>query len=151
MYAIRSYYEQFIARQPILNAQKRLFAYELLYRGAADYKLADVSGEKATTSLLSSAFLTRDIDEISNHKPCFINFTQKLIEQNIPASFPKSQVVVELLESIEPNEKVVAVCKSLFQQGYTIALDDFVFERKYLKLLEYVSIIKIDVRRNNFV
>lgn len=138
--------EQFIARQPILNTQKRLFAYELLYRGAGDYKLSDVSGEKATMSLLSSAFLTKDIDEISNHKPCFINFTQKLVEQNIPASFPKKQVVVELLEDIEPNERVVNVCKSLAQKGYTLALDDFIFDRKFLPLLEHVQIVKIDVR-----
>ena len=67
--------EQFIARQPILNAHQRLFAYELLYRGAHDYLLAEVSGNKATTSLLSSAFLTRDIKDISSHQPCFINFT----------------------------------------------------------------------------
>lgn len=138
--------EQFIARQPILNTQKRLFAYELLYRGAGDYKLSDVSGEAATMSLLSSAFLTKDIDEISNHKPCFINFTQKLVEQNIPASFPKKQVVVELLEDIEPNERVVNVCKSLAQKGYTLALDDFIFDRKFLPLLEHVQIVKIDVR-----
>lgn len=138
--------EQFIARQPILNVNKRLFGYELLYRGAADYKLDDVSGDKATMSLLSSAFLTRDIDEISNHKPCFINFTQKLIEQNIPASFPKKQVVVELLEDIEPNDRVMAVCKRLSQQGYTLALDDFVFHRQFLPLMEFIDIVKIDVR-----
>jgi c-di-GMP-related signal transduction protein len=96
--------------------------------------------------VLSSTFLTRDIDDISNHKPCFITFTQKLIEQNIPASFPKKQVVVELLETIEPNDRVIAVCRSLSQQGYQIALDDFIFDRKLVKLLEYVSIVKIDVR-----
>lgn len=138
--------EQIIARQPILNVHKRLFGYELLYRGAHDYTLADVSGERATMSLLSSTFLTRDIREISNHKPCFINFTQKLIEQNIPASFPKSQIVVELLEDIEPNTKVISVCRRLSEKGYILALDDFVFNRKFLPLLDYVNIVKIDVR-----
>ena len=75
--------EQFIARQPILNVHKKLFGYELLYRGAHDYALANVSGERATASLLSSAFLTRDIKEISSFRPCFVNFTQDLIEKNI--------------------------------------------------------------------
>lgn len=138
--------EQYIARQPILNIHKRLFGYELLYRGAKNYKLADVSGDRATSALLSSAFLTRDIKEISNHRPCFINFTQNLIEQNVPASFPKSQIVVELLEDIEPNKKVISVCRNLSNEGYKIALDDFVFHRKFIPLLDFVDIIKIDVR-----
>lgn len=136
----------FIARQPILNAHKKLHGYELLYRGTKDAALDDVSGERATTALLSSVFLTKDIQELSNYRPCFINFTQHLIEQNLPASFPKSQIVVELLEDIEPTEKVVAVCKCLHNKGYKLALDDFIFHRKYLPLLEYIDIIKIDVR-----
>ena len=36
---------QYIARQPILNVHKKLFAYELLYRGDKDYTLDQVSGE----------------------------------------------------------------------------------------------------------
>ena len=43
----------YLARQPIFNVHRKLHAYELLYRGYKDYTLADVSGNKATTSLLS--------------------------------------------------------------------------------------------------
>ena len=138
--------EQFIARQPILNVHKKLFGYELLYRGVDDYALANVSGERATASLLSSAFLTKDIKEISSFRPCFINFTQDLIEKNIPASFPKSQIIIEVLESVQPTKRVVSVCRRLREEGYQIALDDFVFNRKLLPMIELASIIKIDVR-----
>lgn len=138
--------EQYIARQPILNVHKRLYGYELLYRGANDYKLADVSGNRATMSLLSGAFLTREIKELSGSKPCFINFTQELLERNIPASFPKTQIVVEILEDIEPTEKIVSICRKLHKDGYVIALDDFIFHRKWLPLLEFAQIVKIDVR-----
>ncbi len=71
--------DQYIARQPILDIYQRLYAYELLYRGADHYTLDKVSGNKATTSLLSSAFLTQGIAQISDNKPCFINFTEDLI------------------------------------------------------------------------
>jgi len=138
--------DQYIARQPILNVHKRLYGYELLYRGAHDYTLAQVSGNRATASLLSSTFLTRGIDEISGMRPCFINFTQDLLERNLPAAFPKNQIVVEILENVEPTPKLISVCKSLKDDGYTIALDDFVYNRKLEPLLECAQIVKIDVR-----
>ena len=90
---------QFIARQPIFTPYLRVHAYELLYRGASDYALENVSGDKATTSLLSSTFLTREIKDISSFKPCYINFTQNLLEKRLPLSFPSTTVVVEILES----------------------------------------------------
>lgn len=138
--------DQYIARQPILNVHKRLYAYELLYRGAESYTLQNVSGNRATASLLSSTFLTRGIEEISGMRPCFINFTQDLLERNLPAAFPKNQIVIEVLENVEPTDKLIAVCKKLHDEGYKIALDDFVYSRKLEPLIALADIIKIDVR-----
>ncbi|HSL40991.1 MAG TPA: EAL domain-containing protein, partial [Desulforhopalus sp.] len=138
--------EQFIARQPILDTQKRLFGYELLYRGPAGKMLGQVSGEQATSSLLSSAFLTGDIDILANGRPCFVNFTQELLENNLPANFPKGKIVVEILEDVEPTAKVLSVCRALNESGYTLALDDFVYQRKFEPLLELAKIVKIDIR-----
>ncbi len=136
----------YIARQPILTIHKRLFAYELLYRGYDDNTLSDVSGNKATTSLLTSAFLTEGISSISGSKPCFINFTEDLLLKNVPFSFPKSQIVVEVLEDVRPTKKVIEALKNLSTNGYKIALDDFVYDRKLEPLIELAEIIKIDVR-----
>lgn len=138
--------EQFIARQPILDINKRLYAYELLYRGNSGNLLGEVSGEKATTSLLSSAFLTGDIKVISNNKLCFINFTKDLLESNLPLNFPKTKIVVEILEDVEPTAEIISICKKLKENGYTLALDDFIYHRKFEPLLELVKIVKIDVR-----
>ncbi len=138
--------EQFIARQAIFNVHKKVYAYELLYRGCKHYTLDKVSGERATTSLLTSAFLTRDIDDISSHKPCFINFTQNLLEKMLPESFPKRSIVVEILEDVEPTPKLINACQQLKDKGYVIALDDFVYERKFIPLLKLADIVKIDFR-----
>jgi EAL and modified HD-GYP domain-containing signal transduction protein len=138
--------EQFIARQPILGINKRLYGYELLYRGVPGKLLGQVSGEQATASLLSSAFLTGDIEVISNNRLCFINFTQELLENNLPFSFPKTKVVVEILEDVEPTPQIINICRRLKESGYTLALDDFVYKRKFDPLLELVKIVKIDIR-----
>ncbi|GAB6191189.1 EAL and HDOD domain-containing protein [Desulfocastanea catecholica] len=138
--------EQVIARQPILDINKRLYGYELLYRGASGNMLGQVSGEQATASLLSSAFLTGDIEIISNNRLCFINFTKDLLENNLPLNFPKTKIVVEILEDIEPTAEIISMCRNLKENGYTLALDDFVYDRKFEPLLELVTIVKIDVR-----
>jgi c-di-GMP-related signal transduction protein len=136
----------FIARQPILNAHKRLFAYELLYRGTKKSTLATASGNKATTSVLSSAFLTEGIDRISGSRPCFINFTRELLLQYIPLSFPKKLIVVEVLEDIPPTPDIVDVCRKLRSEGYTIALDDFIYDPSLDPLINVADIIKFDLR-----
>lgn len=136
----------FLARQPIFTSNKRVFAYELLYRGSVDTPLSMVGGDRATTSLLSSALVTEGIEKISNHKPCFINFTRELLLKQIPLSFSPQQIVVEVLEDVPVDDEVLAFCRMLKKQGYTIALDDFVFDRTLLPLIELSDIIKFDFR-----
>ncbi len=138
--------EQFIARQPILNLNKKLYGYELLYRGGPGRMLGQVSGEQATAGLLTSAFLTGDINVISNNRLCFVNFTSDLLEKNLPFSFPKTKIVVEILEDVKPTPNIISVCRNLKENGYTLALDDFVYRRELEPLLELVNIVKIDIR-----
>ncbi len=135
----------FIARQPIFTAHKRLHGYELLYRGTKTSTLDNTNGNKATTSVLSSAFLTEGIEKISGLRPCFINFTRDLLLQNLPASFPKTQVVVEVLEDVPPTPDIVAICTKLKNDGYTIALDDFIYDRSLEPLISIADIIKFDI------
>ncbi|MEE4240779.1 MAG: HDOD domain-containing protein [Desulfopila sp.] len=136
----------FLARQPIFNVNKRVFAYELLYRGATDTSIKTIGGSKATTSLLTSVFLTEGIDKISNSKPCFINFTRDLLVRGIPLTFSKSQIVVEVLEDVPPDPEVLVICEKLRKKGYIIALDDFVYDSSLDPLIALADIIKLDFR-----
>jgi EAL and modified HD-GYP domain-containing signal transduction protein len=103
-------------------------------------------GDRATTSLLTGAFLTEGLETISDNKPCFINFTHDLLVKNIPAVFPKTKIIVEILEDVQPTDEVIAACKNLKELGYTLAMDDFVYEKKLKPLIELADIIKIDFR-----
>ncbi len=138
--------DMYIARQPIFTVHKKLFAYELLYRGTKEHNLTNISGNKATTSILSTTFLTEGIDIIAANKPCFVNFTEELLINQIPFSFPKSQIVIEILEDVRPTKEVIAICRKLSKEGYQIALDDFIYDRSLEPLIELADIIKIDVR-----
>ncbi len=54
-------------------------------------------------------------------------------------------MVLEILETVEPTQRVIEAIASLSQQGYTIALDDFVFHDRFRPFLELSDIVKIDV------
>lgn len=136
----------YIARQPIFNFNKRVYAYELLFRSKANQHLKDTDGNQATSCVLTSTFITEGIEKIAAYKPCFINFTQDLIEKNAPLSFPKTNTVIEILEDVEPTKKVISACRAFKNEGYTIALDDFVFHKKFVPLIRLAHIIKIDFR-----
>ncbi len=133
-----------IARQPIFSFNKRLYAYELLFRGNDDLSLEKTEGNRATSILLSSTFLTEGIEKITGSKPCFVNFPEQLLLKNIPAAFPKNRLVVEILEDVEPTPEIIAACKKLKKEGYTLALDDFVYHHRFDPLLELADIVKVD-------
>lgn len=52
--------------------------------------------------------------------------------------------MVEVLEDVNPDEKVLAACQELVAKGYKLALDDFVFTEAWRPLVKLAKIIKID-------
>lgn len=99
--------ETIIARQPLFNHNKRLFAYELLYRGTTSLSLEKIGGERATSSLLTSAILIEGLEKTSNNKPCFIKFTEELLTNNIVENYPKNKIIIEILEDLTPTPEIL--------------------------------------------
>ena len=58
---------------------------------------------------------------------------------------PKS-VVLEVLETVEPDEEVIAACKSLKEMGYQIALDDFCIRTGMENMVGLADFVKVDFR-----
>lgn len=136
----------FVARQPIFNQQRQIFAYELLFRTGMSNAFPGVDGDMATSSLLSSSFFTVGIEQIASGHKAFINFTEDMLIQGVPAMFPRDCVVVEVLEDVRPTDAVIAACRELVEKGYTLALDDYVHAENLTPLIELARIIKIDFR-----
>lgn len=136
--------DTFVARQPIFSNKKEIYAYELLFRSGLSNAFPDIDGAKATTSLLSSSFFTSGIDRISGGKLSFINFNEELLLSGYPEMFPSSKIVIEVLEDVAPDESIISAISGLTEKGYIVALDDFVYEEKFDKLIDFADIIKID-------
>ena len=136
--------DAYVARQPIFDKRKKIYAYELLFRdGTANY-VPDIDGDLATTTLLSNSFFAIGMDNMTDGKKSFINFTQNLLENKVPLLLPKQSTVIEILEDVKPESSVIEACREISQKGYSIALDDFEYSRSLLPLISFADIIKFD-------
>jgi EAL and modified HD-GYP domain-containing signal transduction protein len=137
--------DTFVARQPIFDINEDVVAYELLFRNNNEHnKFNNIDGDVATSKVIINSFLLIGINNLTNGKKAFINFTENLILNDIASLLPKEYVTIEILESVTPSKDIIRSCKNLKQAGYTIALDDFVLLDNLDELIKLADIIKID-------
>lgn len=136
--------EVYVGRQPIFDRYNEVFGYELLYRRSMNNFYEGVDGNQATRDLIYNAFFAMQIDDLTEGKVGFINFTDTMVRDLVPEILPKEQLVIEILENSIVDQDLIQACKSLKEKGYILALDDFVLNPSFEPLLELVDIIKIE-------
>lgn len=135
----------FIARQPIFDADLNVQAYELLFRDE-DTSVANIGdGNMASSQVMINAFLEIGIDTISDNRISFINLTRDFIVGQLPLPVAPNAVVIEILEDITVDDELLTALKSFSAQGFSLALDDYVFTEDKKPLFEIVDIVKIDI------
>lgn len=136
----------YVARQPIFDRDKNVYAYELLFRDGEQNCFPDISPDEATSKIITSSHLSLGLEEITGESLAFINFHKDTLMFRFPTSMDASKVVIEILENIEVDEQLIAACKHIRGLGYTIALDDYDGDPKWDAFLPITSIVKFDVR-----
>lgn len=134
----------FVGRQPIFDRDLNVFAYELLFRSGDGNSAMITDGDKATANVLLNTFTDIGLETIAGKKKAFVNLTRKLLLGNNLSCLPADRVVLEILEDIEPDALVLEAVKQLAAQGYTIALDDFVYSADLEPLIGLADIVKIE-------
>ncbi len=135
----------YLARQPIYHRDLKVFAYELLYRATEQNSAPADAGDQATYSVIVNALTEIGLDSLVGTHYAFINFTRGFIVGDNPLPFTGNNVVIEVLEDIQPDQDVINGIKRLADEGHMIALDDFVYNDKLRPLIKLADIIKIDV------
>ncbi|MEW6428324.1 MAG: HDOD domain-containing protein [Thermodesulfobacteriota bacterium] len=137
----------FVARQPIFDASQRVYAYELLFRNSLKNSFdPTVCGSRATSNVISSSFFVLGIQQVTQGKKAFINFSDELLLQEYPMLCDSNLTVIELLESATLSQPLVDICRKLTRRGFLLALDDFVYSPEWEPFLDLAHIIKFDMR-----
>ena len=139
-------FDVFVARQPIFQLDGRVMAYELLYRKAAHHQTArEATADAMAAEVLVQTFLNIGLDRVTGDARAFLNFTRQMLVDGMYGLLDPRKVVIEVLETVPPDDEVVECVQTMVRNGYTVALDDFVYSPAYDRLLDLVSIVKVDV------
>lgn len=139
--------EAFIGRQAILDQKKNVYAYEILFRsGLKNAFDPSLDGNVATQSVMVNTMLDFGMKKLVSDKKAFINFTEKNLLNRAPQLLPADSIVVEILETVQPTPAILEAVQELKDEGYKIALDDFVLLPGYEPLIDMADIIKVDFR-----
>lgn len=135
---------KYIVRQPIRNAQKQTIGYEILYYGenqAFDGMLSDKEFAAADTVY---NFLTQNTGKVLKGSFNFMTFTATLLLKKTPDLFDRSELVIQIDDSVIIHPAALAAVKEYASKGYRIAVNEFQFLPRYLGLLDTIDYLKLN-------
>jgi c-di-GMP-related signal transduction protein len=135
----------YLARQPIVDIDKKLVGYELLFRSAPRDVADHADSVLATSTVIANVFGDMGLGEVIGDVDGYLNIDMDFLFSELVEALPPERIVLELLEQRVLDQPSEQRCRELRKRGYRIALDGFVGnldERD--KLLPEVDIVKID-------
>ncbi len=140
----------YIARQPIFDEHTNVVGYELLYRNGQLGNRAQITdGDAATRGVLSDAITVFGLKNLTNGHPAYINFTRNLLLNDFAYLADPKDIVIEIMDDVEVDGKLIQKLRDLRKAGYRLALDQFGFSTKYDRITQLMDVIRVDFRRYN--
>ncbi len=136
--------QKYLARQPIFNPNRIVFGYELLFRSGPENLFSHPQPDVACVSATDSLFLF-GIDRLAQGRRVFVNCTREFFIRDFPFMLPKESVVLEVLETVVLDDRLLAACRRLKNAGYLLALDDYRDSPNWRPLLAIADFIKVDL------
>ena len=133
---------RYVARHPILNMAGKVLGYELLFRQGPALGFGG-DGTVATRSVLDDT-LYFGINRLTGGLPAFINCSAESILERFVEVLPPARTVIEIDASLDFSRDLPAACRHLKSLGYTLALDNFVWDSLLEPMLQIADYIKID-------
>ncbi|MCP5044920.1 MAG: EAL domain-containing protein [bacterium] len=136
----------FVGRQPILDRDQNVVAYELLFRGSAEADSA-VFAEQGAASLrvIVNTFMSMGLDRVLGNTLGFLNVVGSMIMSDLIEALPRDRVVIEVLEDVEVDGELKRRCQELEEQGFVLALDDWVLNDQRGEILPLARYVKVDL------
>lgn len=137
----------FLGRQPILDRNQRIVAYELLFRSAGGGNAAIIEDNfTATAEVVVRAFVELGLANVLGDCQGYINADERFLNSDLVDLLPTDRVVLEILETVEFTPSLMARIRELRQRGLRLALDDFTrIQSENSPSIELVDVVKVDL------
>lgn len=136
---------RYVARQPIFDRTLTVVGYELLHRTRPSGPAEIADDDLATLSVLYGALVDLGLESTVQHTRAWINVTPTLLAGGQHRLIGPDRVVLEVLESTVPSPEVTRILTAVRDEGYAVALDDFVLDGPHDALLDQVDVVKLDL------
>jgi c-di-GMP phosphodiesterase len=136
---------RYVARQPILNLQGRVHAYELLFRNAPE-TVSRRDGDQAARTMLDNAVIF-GLERFTNGLPAFVTCTAESLTEQLVHVLAPATTVLAIPPTVEPTAEMIDVCRGLKEQGFRLALDDYTQNSNLKPLVELADYIRMDFTR----
>jgi EAL and modified HD-GYP domain-containing signal transduction protein len=143
----------YLARQPILDRDGNIFAYELLFRNSPSSDTAIISSDvQATAQVLENVLNSIGLERLVGRNKAFINCSREMLLNNLFGLLNPGRFVLEILEDVSVDNKLIYAIENHKSNGFELALDDFIMNDEFVKrfepLFKYISYVKMDVVDN---
>jgi EAL and modified HD-GYP domain-containing signal transduction protein len=136
--------EFFLARQPILDRNEDLIAYELLFRRPEAGPANTADEWRGAVSIIAHAS-ELGIENVIGGLRGFFNVDYQILMRDLADFLPSQKVVFEIPQTIKITPELVQRVSKMVVAGYTFALDDVITFSEYIKpLLPLIEIVKIN-------
>ena len=142
---------KYIVRQPIKDAAGNTIGHEILYHGANEAFSSDNSTSSAEFAAANTIynFLTQNGPKVLKGTLNFMTFTTMLLMKKTPRLFDKSDLVIQIDDSVIIHPLSMHLVQQYVREGYRIAVNEFQFAPRYLSLLDTIHFIKINAKTTN--
>ncbi len=136
----------FLARQPILDRNQDLLAYELLFRNAQAGP-ANITNDLSATASVIAHTAQLGLEKVIGDVLGFLNVDAAVLMSDIFKFLPREKVILEIVETMKVTPEILARVEELSALGFRFALDDVITDTEDVqKLLPLMEIIKFDLR-----
>jgi EAL and modified HD-GYP domain-containing signal transduction protein len=136
--------DTFVSRIPILDGQRRVFAYELVFRSAQD-DARELTSDFAAARVIGDAVLSVGLEVLTAGHRAFVRVSRKMLMEGMPAVLPPQRVVLLLGADVEADDDVRRACQEFRRAGFALALDGFTHDERTRGLVPLAHFLKVDV------
>ena len=139
-----------LTKQKIFDNKKRVFAYELAFQENSDSLSGLTSHLKEASQLIIHAISNEELNKlIGRTSKVFINVDDATLTKGILDVLDNKRFILNILEDIELNDRVVSKIIQYKKRGFTISLEHFDSSadmiKKFARVFNFIDIIKMDI------
>lgn len=137
----------YIARQPIFDQRMKIYGYELLFRESSQAHVFSGTTAEAATAVVLGGLFEQGIEKIVGSAKAFVNFDYNFLMSSMVELVDPDTLVIEMLENVSVDNRLLKRIRILSRKGYHLALDDFEEEVSSFPVVDLASIIKYDIQK----